>query len=273
MKRVLLQLSVALFVCASGATAEEAVAGTAPLTSQDRLLRFNKRISDFEASRDTAAILTCAFGDSVTQGWMENEKLDHRNVYHAQVSDALRAAHPRGVFNTLNAGIGGQTIEGSLKRLDRDVIRHQPDLVFIGFGLNDSSKGLEGVAAFKENLRLCVEKITQNTEAAIILLTPNMMCFAETDRIPERWQKAFPTLRDRQVSGVLAVYVEAIRRVGLETDTLVADVYAEWERKRTLGEDTDQLLANGLNHPTREGHRLTADLILKVLKAQNPDSP
>lgn len=267
MKLKVLRLPILWIVFASASSAEDTVIDQVKLTSKDRLLRFHKRISDFEASRDTAAILTCAFGDSVTQGWMENEKLDDRNVFHALVTDALRTAHPRGVFNTLNAGIGGQTIKGSLTRLDRDVIRHQPDLVWIGFGLNDSSKGLEGVAAFKKNLRLCVEKITQNTEAAIILLTPNMMCFAETDRIPERWQKAFPTFRDRQVSGVLAAYAEAIRQVGEETDTLVADVYAEWERRKALGEDTDRLLANGLNHPTREGHRLTSDLILKVLQS------
>ena len=259
----------ALALLATAAAAEPATSKPM-LSSAERLQRFHQRIADYQSSKDTSPLLICAFGDSVTQGWMENEKLDPANVYHALVAGDLRAAHPHLIVNTLNAGIGGQTMAGSLDRLERDVIRHQPDLVLIGFGLNDSSMGLEGVEAFKRDLRAGVERIARETQAAVVLLTPNQMCYEESDRIPGAWHHVFEALRERQVSGVLAAYDNAIREVGAETGALVADVYAEWERRRTAGKNTDAMLANGLNHPTREGHRLAADQISRVIAPPAP---
>ncbi len=44
----------------------------------------------------------------------------------------------------------------------------------------------------------------------------------------------------------------------------IADAYAEWKRLAEC-EDTTALLANGINHPTREMHELFADVIFREI--------
>jgi lysophospholipase L1-like esterase len=229
------------------------------------LPRLARRIAEQENRQDGKAVLLVAFGDSVTQGWMEEGVLDEGAVYHALVVHELRRRHRRCTFDCLNAGAGGETLEAGLARLGRDVVRHQPDLVFIGFGLNDSGAGKSGLPAFEERLRVLLSVLHGETDAEAILLTPNMMCHADSPRVSDRWHDALPGLMERQVTGVLALYAEAIREAGTAFDMPVADVYSEWDRLRRSGVDTDALLANGLNHPGKEGHALATRLILEIL--------
>ncbi len=50
-----------------------------------------------------------------------------------------------------------------------------------------------------------------------------------------------------------------------ECKVAVADVYAEWQKLSDRGIDTTAMLANGLNHPDAEGHRIAADTIMKAI--------
>jgi acyl-CoA thioesterase I len=227
--------------------------------------RLVRRIAEKEAAPGARAVLMVAFGDSVTQGWMAEDVLDQEAVYHAQVLRELRRRRPLCTFDGLNAGAGGETLEAGLARLERDVVSHQPDLVLVSFGLNDCGAGEGGLPAFRDRLAVLLAVLRDETEAETILLTPNMMCHAGNPRISERWRHALPGLRERQVTGVLARYAGAIREAGAANGAPVADVYAEWERLRGSGVDTDSLLANGLNHPVREGHTLSARLIIETL--------
>ncbi len=50
-----------------------------------------------------------------------------------------RALAPLNVSATvINAGIGDTTTRQAVARLDRDVLRHHPDIVIVQFGINDS---------------------------------------------------------------------------------------------------------------------------------------
>lgn len=227
--------------------------------------RLRRRIAEKRSFYGARPLLLVAIGDSVTQGWMEEGVLDQESVYHARVLRELRHAHPLCTFDALNAGAGGETVQGGLARAERDVVAHQPDLVVIGFGLNDCFAGDGGLDAFRDRMGSLLDLIGRETEAEPILLTPNMMCHADNPRIPDRWRQSFEEFRERQVSGTLARYAEVIRAVGAERGVPVADVYAEWERLRRAGVETDDLLANGLNHPNAEGHAIAAQAILDVL--------
>jgi lysophospholipase L1-like esterase len=52
------------------------------------------------------------------------------------------------MISVLNAGLGGENASGALARLERDVIRHDPHLVTVCLGLNDSRSGKEGLEPF-----------------------------------------------------------------------------------------------------------------------------
>jgi len=224
----------------------------------------NQRIADKLGDPASPSPLLVAFGDSVTQGWMGEEELRPACAFPALILAGLQSQVPSCSFNLINAGVGGETVTKAADRLDRDVLSHQPDLVIVGFGLNDSAAGHAGVAAFTEQLRLTVRAIRE-TGADLLLMTPNMMCHELTARIAPKWKPSAPKLRERQIHGVLAAYSEAICRVGKEERVPVADVYAQWKRLRATGVDTDAMLANGLNHPGPKGHEIAAETALNLL--------
>ena len=64
-------------------------------------------------------------GDSLTEG-----------LYGAGYIDALRPLLP--ACEIINAGVGGDTLLNLLARLERDVLDHQPDKVFVMAGGNDA---------------------------------------------------------------------------------------------------------------------------------------
>ena len=90
---------------------------------------------------NTATTLVC-FGDSITEG-----------VIGASYVEGVRGALP-GV-RVLNAGVNGDTIFHLLRRVDRDVIAHQPDVVTIMVGLNDLTTiyGLRSSKAYYHALK------------------------------------------------------------------------------------------------------------------------
>ncbi|MDR1281151.1 MAG: SGNH/GDSL hydrolase family protein [Opitutaceae bacterium] len=229
---------------------------------------FHQRIREKALDATAAPVLTVAFGDSVTQGAMEYGRLAPDAVYHRLLQTRLEQHYPTTTFSTLNAGVGGSNAPQALARLDRDVIRHQPDLVLIAFGLNDSPGGPEKLAGFEAALTQTLATIREKTEADAILLTPPFMATRRNPaRIHPRHLDFADSILRAQCDGALALYAEKIRDIARNTHTPCADIHAAWTRLRDTGADTDDWLANGLNHPDIRGHRLAADLLFQTILA------
>ncbi|MCA9839047.1 MAG: hypothetical protein KC422_19185, partial [Trueperaceae bacterium] len=144
--------------------------------------RLHQRIAAKTASYSEAPVIVVAFGDSVTQGYTRAATIDAATVYHQQLKEKLERHYPLCTFSVINAGAAGQTATDSLSRLERDVIRYQPDLVMIGFGLNDavvSETGLE----LQTGLESIIRRLQSETEADLILLSPNFMVTADNPNI------------------------------------------------------------------------------------------
>ena len=128
--------------------------------------------------------VTIAFlGDSVTQGCFEIYKtktggietvFDKSSTYHGYLDRILTLLYPNVPVNVINAGISGGSAPRALERLERDVIRHQPDLTVVCFGLNDSGNGLERMDQYTDALAKIFEKL-KAAGSEIIFMTPNMM--------------------------------------------------------------------------------------------------
>jgi lysophospholipase L1-like esterase len=78
------------------------------------------------------------------------------------------AARGPGVVQVVNRGIGGDTAEGALKRLQGDVLDEQPDIVVILLGGNDAGQK-RPPAAVKADLETIVRK-TKAAGAKVLLL-------------------------------------------------------------------------------------------------------
>ena len=210
----------------------------------------HSRITEKTANVEAAPVLIVAFGDSVTQGFTNHATIDHEHVYHNRFKRALEMAYPLATFSVINAGDAGEMAAKAIPRLERDVLRHNPDFVIVGFGLNEAAGGADHVGGFEAALETMVERIRLHTRADLVLLTPNFMLRELNSNIHPNEASYAAGFQAHQRGGVVAAYAQSIRAIGQRLDVLVIDVYAVWEKALAGGLNTDDWLANGLNHPT-----------------------
>jgi acyl-CoA thioesterase-1 len=125
-----------------------------------------------------------------------------------------------------------------LARLSEKVIAQKPDLVLIGFGMNDHNREGFGVPlpAFAGNLRKLVDRVRAESGAEVILFStfpPN-----------PKWHFG---------SHNMAAYAAATETVARETHCAFADVYGLWQELNQRKKPED-VLANNINHPNDYGH-------------------
>jgi acyl-CoA thioesterase-1 len=176
-----------------------------------------------------------AFGDSITAGGDASEP---GLIFWERWVAALRLKYPRASIETTNGATGGDTTVQGLQRLQEKVLRQRPDLVLIGFGMNDHNREGYGVplAAFAANLRAMIGRIRADTGAEILLFSafpPN-----------PKWHYG---------SHNMEAYADATERVAREEQCAFADVYRFWMSFAARKKPED-LLANNINHPNDFGH-------------------
>jgi len=108
------------------------------------------------APKKAASQTIICFGDSLTAGIGAGTGMD----YPAQLAKMLGKP-------VINKGISGDTTATALRRLKRDVLSAEPDVVLITLGGNDLKNGIARKNAFN-NLKSIVETI-QNQGAAVII--------------------------------------------------------------------------------------------------------
>ncbi len=201
-----------------------------------------------------------AFGDSTTA------PRGNLKVYADILQEALPGAQ------VLNAGVGGNHTAMARRRFETDVLKHQPDLVLIQFGINDSAVDVSRGASqprvsrqdYEANLRYFVTAL-QARSARVILMTPNALCW--TDRLRKVYGK--PPYRPDDPDGfnvTLRDYAEIVRRVAAGAAAPLVDVLAAYDRHlETPGHARGDLLLDGM-HPNAEGQRLVADLLLEEIR-------
>lgn len=219
---------------------------------------------------ETGAPLVAFFGDSVTHGAFEcldtagaDCVFDFDAVYHAVLARELRRVNPWLPVSILDAGVSGGSARSSLARIERDVISHRPDLCVVNFALNDVNDPLE---VYRASLAEILDRLS---EAGIptVLLTPNMLnTYVHPDTVPKFRAYAAVTA-EYQNSGRMDAYVDAARELAAERSLPIADAYAKWKAMAAAGQDTTVCLANYINHPTRELHRLFAETLFETLQA------
>lgn len=226
----------------------------------------------YEAEPVTIAFL----GDSITQGCFEMLETpggkfqgvcDQESGYQNKLKKLLIELFPNVPITTVNAGIGGCGASNGFRRLERDVLSRNPDLVVVCFGLNDAIAGMTYLEEYTESLQGIFEKL-QARGIEVIFMTPNMMAtkdggFFANEELKQVTQKII----QRQNDGVLECFLNRARKVCEEMHVPICDCYRTWEKMAKNGVDTDRLLANHMNHPTRQMHWLFAVELLRIMFA------
>jgi lysophospholipase L1-like esterase len=188
-----------------------------------------------------------------------------------QVYEQRLAARLPGI-RVINAGVPGDTTDRGRARFARDVLAHEPDLVVIQFGANDSAidvwkgatKPRVGQERYTANLRFFIAEL-QKRHCQVILMTPGL--FRWTDKLRGMYGK--PPYRPDQPDGfcvTLKEYAAIVRRLAEEKGLPLVDVYAaQTQYDAKPDQSVDALFLDGM-HPNDRGHELIADLLAPVLR-------
>jgi len=209
---------------------------------------------------ENGPITIVAFGDSVTHGAVSYGEINYETVYWNRLRKKINAVRNYVPVNVINAGIGGITAAASVKRMDAQVLAHNPDLVIVCFGLNDVNGTLE---SYLDALRTIFTKC-QEQDVDVIFLTPNMLnTYVAEDTAEVHLAYAAVTAR-MQNEGKMDLFMDHARKLAGEMGVDVCDCYAKW-KELSKTQDTTQLLANRINHPTKEMHELFAEELFQMI--------
>ena len=185
------------------------------------------------------------FGDSITEMGASEEG------YVALVREHLAAREPSAEI--IGAGVGGNKVTDLRLRLERDVLKKDPDIVVIYIGINDvwhtalPDHAGTSVVVF----RVILEEIVSHLKAAgcrVILCTPSV--------IGERWDGSNP------LDGSLEEYAGVIRKVALEMEVGLCDlrtIFIEYLRVHNTENSESGVLTTDSVHLNDAGNKLVAD--------------
>lgn len=219
----------------------------------------DKIMLDYKGLLENGPINIVILGDSVSHGAV-NGYIDYENVYWNVLKKRLNQFRDYVPVNMINASVGGTVAKQAVPRLERQVLIHEPDLVIVCFGLNDVNGTLED---YLSSLKTIFERCTE-VGSDVIFMTPNMLNTYVADDTAERYHDYAIKTAQMQNGGRMDTYMEAAVALAREMGVSVCDCYAMW-KEISKTQDVTMLLANRINHPTSEMHRLFADSLYDIL--------
>lgn len=204
----------------------------------------------------------CFLGDSITHGghW-------HRFLELFYVSK-----FPDRKVEIVNCGIGGDRADGALKRLDWDVLVHQPTVIVIMLGMNDighssydsptpTPQMLEAreasLKAYAANMDALLTAIRAKSKARVILVKPSP--YDETATLPKPARKG--------ANGALARCAEMCEELARKHKTALVDFHGPMTRLMSEGQKKDPAFAlcgGDRVHPGSAGHLVMASLFARA---------
>lgn len=155
----------------------------------------------------------------------------------------------------INKGINGDTTSGMLVRFNEDVLQNSPDIVFIMGGTNDFIAGA-GNEVINSNIMAMVHQAYAKNIIPII----GIPLKPDIPNVREDWS-SFTDFNT--VSKKLESYNYWIKKFSVTFNTDFVDFYSEYNKSMEK-EGYKKLYFDGL-HPTKEGHRMIANIFIKSI--------
>jgi len=193
---------------------------------------------------ETAVRVVC-FGDSITGVYYHT---GGRRAWCDMLGIALGKTYPKAQIQMTNAGISGHTTSQGLRRMEKDVLAHKPQLVVVMFGMNDVVR--TKAEEFEANLRTIVRRCRES-DAAVVLCTPNSV-YPNPTR---------PMTR-------LAQFAQIVRDVATDMSVRLADCFAAYEEIRQKDVTRWRLLMSETIHPGMNGHKFFAEVMAESISGQ-----
>jgi lysophospholipase L1-like esterase len=182
------------------------------------------------------------FGDSIT-------KAGYPTVLGKALGDGVEVT---------NAGVNGNTTAQALRRMEKDVLAHKPDVVVVFFGTNDcrlaEPKVHVPVERYRANLQAMIDAVTKGG-GRVVLCTPPPI---DAEAYFTRHARA-PFDAAGGLEKVLAGYRQAVIEVGEKNKVPVVDL------NQLMSKDLSWRSADGV-HPTEQGSDVIAGHVERAVR-------
>lgn len=175
------------------------------------------------------------FGDSIT-----------KRGYHEFLAKDLNV-------DTVMAGVAGNSTAQALRRMQRDVLDHEPDIVVIFFGTNDlrvdAPKVYVSLKEYKKNLEIMIKR-SEDIDAEVVL------CTLPPINIQKYFTRHETKLYDKEggLEKMIKNYQNVAIKVAKKHNLPLVDLNSE------LAAHPEWMSHDGV-HPSKTGTRIIADLI------------
>ena len=167
--------------------------------------------------------------------------------------------------NIINAGAAGKNAAHGLARLERDVLRHNPDLTVVCFGLNDCGEGAEGLPRYIQSLDAIFKRLREAGLETVFMTQSMLNKYISKELQPGELLDFAHQTMEVQLSGKADRMMDRAMEIAKENGVLVADCHKKWKHLEALGADTTDYLVNHINHPNRQMHWLFADTLFDTV--------
>ena len=193
-------------------------------------------LTEFRKKLETGVPVTIvSYGNSITDG---GEASSNDLRFQFRYAEYLKSKFPKADITVEDVSISGRTAKEGIDYWDDYIGKTDPDLVLVGWGMNDHCIGVHEPDQFRKYLVTLVEMIKERKEAEVMLFS------------------TFPANVDWHYSDrSMEPYAEATKQAAREAQCAYVDVYSTWA-KVLQRKDQPSVLANNINHPNDFGHWL-----------------
>ena len=142
-------------------------------------------------------------GDSITAAGRDNRNYHNLGTgYPKYAAEHIRATFPNTDFEFINFGISGNRTSQLFDRLYSDAIAFAPDVISILIGINDiwhrhdANKIATTDAQIALNYRCILERLKRETNAKIVMLSPDVLDAEDKDYLREDLVTVLPIVRE-----------------------------------------------------------------------------
>ncbi|OAM90727.1 hypothetical protein AW736_06705 [Termitidicoccus mucosus] len=186
------------------------------------------------------------------------------NGWRVHTLEILRGVFPKAAFTEIYAAVSGTGSNYGAARLQRDVLRHKPDLLFVEFAVNDSGQRTDAIAAQMEGIVRQTWAASPGTDICFVYtLTINMLERIKAGEYPPS-AAAMEKVAAHYCIPSVQFGVEVARRD--EAGTLVFHAPSSVKADAAGNDAQGRLIfTRDKTHPTDAGHRIYAATLKRTL--------
>ncbi len=206
-------------------------------------------------------------GNSITQG----------GTYHMLIQAFYATRFPNKQIEFYNAGIAGDVADGMIRRLDKDILGHQPNYAFVMVGMNDIRLPLYGTteetdANVLQQRQAAIDNYKLKTEELInLLFVNNIKPILLTPSIYDQTAK-IDSPNNFGANDALAICARHIRKMAGKYKLPLVDFHKTMSEINKLQQKENAaftIVGHDRVHPGAVGHFVMAYFLLQKMALPN----